>query len=355
MLALQAVEPVEPLLDRLQTAGLGIDLVQVGAQLATHVLELDRGRAQPRRERVEVRIDALDTGEPGLGQPERRSSPAAILDLAADRPECPAAGLAQRLGMAQAFPICLQLGVLGHVGCRRLDLGELEAQQVEVALARALALAQVRQFPRERRYLSVRRRVLVPDGGVPGPGEAVEGLELGGTESEPTMLVLAVEREQASAERLQVGGRCRPSADEGAGPPRGAHPPAQDHLVGALGDPLGDLGKLGFVEEAVGQREHPLHPGLLGAGADDLRSRPAAQQEVERVGEHRLARPGLAGDRVQAGVEPELGPLDQEQVLDSKLEQHAPVLAPGADGSTRPPARGLAQCASRPNFSRIRR
>ena len=41
------------------------------------------------------------------------------------------------------------------------------------------------------------------------------------------------------------------------------------------------------------------------------------------MGQHGLARAGLAGEHVQAGTEAQLGPLDQQQVLDAQLVQHA--------------------------------
>src|SRR3954454_16778380 len=44
------------------------------------------------------------------------------------------------------------------------------------------------------------------------------------------------------------------------------------------------------------------------------------------MSEDRLPGAGLARDRVQPLPQPELGPLDQEQVLDTKLEEHASVL-----------------------------
>ena len=69
-------------------------------------------------------------------------------------------------------------------------------------------------------------------------------------------------------------------------------------------------------------REDALDIRLGGARADDPAARAAAQQQIERVGEHRLAGAGLAGEDVQAGAEPELGALDQQQVLDAKLVKH---------------------------------
>ena len=98
----------------------------------------------------------------------------------------------------------------------------------------------------------------------------------------------------------------------------------------------------GSSSSPVGQVEDALDPGLGGAGPDDLRPRLAAHQQVERVGEHGLAGAGLAGDRVQPLPEPQLGPLDQQQVLDPQLTQHAFCVATArrtdsADFRARPP------------------
>ena len=87
-------------------------------------------------------------------------------------------------------------------------------------------------------------------------------------------------------------------------------------------------------------------------------ARLAAEQQVERVGQHRLARAGLARDRVQPGPEPQLGPLDQQQVLDAQLEQHAARSTSGAaDGQYDtgvPACHGPSDGADAPNFSRRR-
>lgn len=42
------------------------------------------------------------------------------------------------------------------------------------------------------------------------------------------------------------------------------------------------------------------------------------------MGEDRLAGTCLAGDRVEAGTEAKLGPVDQEKVFDPDFEQHTP-------------------------------
>src|SRR5262249_28647473 len=89
--------------------------------------------------------------------------------------------------------------------------------------------------------------------------------------------------------------------------------------------------------------EDPFDVRLGRAGPDDLRTGLAAHQQVERVREDSLARAGLAGDRVQAWSQPELGALDQQQVLDPELEQHRlPVLTTEADGFAPMPLPALA-------------
>ena len=70
-----------------------------------------------------------------------------------------AGGLAQPLGVAQPLALAGQLGLLGRVGRDLLDLGELVAVEVEVALPRAVALAQLGQLRREPSALAVRLAV----------------------------------------------------------------------------------------------------------------------------------------------------------------------------------------------------
>ena len=268
--------------------------------------------------------------------------------------------------MAQAPALGLELLGLRRVGLGRVDLGELELQQVEIALAHPLAGAELGQLAVEALDLRVGGAVGVATLELCAAREAVEDLELRRGEHQAPVLVLAVEGQEPSAERLQVGGRRRATADEGAGSSRGADPPSEHDLLGAVGQALGDRGELRVVQEARRQREDALHPCLRGARTDDLRASLAAEEQVERVREHGLPGPGLAGDRVQPGAEAQLGALDQEQVLDPQLEQHRPLVAAPPDGFapesrcervTRAPARPRTPYvpASRPNLSRIRR
>ena len=231
--------------------------------------------------------------------------------------------------MAQAIALGFQLALLVGVGGCRLDLRQLEAKQVEVPLPRSLALAQRGQLARQRHDLGVGFAVAAAALELLGAREAIEDLELRRGQHQPAVLVLPVEGEQPGAERPQVARRCGTPLHEGARPPRGRDPAPEDDLVGVGGKALAQLGQLGIGEQLLGKREDSLHVGLIGSGADDLRARLSAHQQVERVGEDRLPRPGLAGDRVQPAREAELGALDQQQVLDPQLVQHRVLTSSG--------------------------
>ena len=165
--------------------------------------------AQSLGEPVELGVEAVDPGQARFGAAERRPGAVAVLGGAVERRQRAGGGGAQDVGVAQALALGGELGLLGRVRSRRLDLGELEAHQVEVALARALALAQLGELALERRDLGVGASVAVAQLEQASAGEPVEDLELGRRQREPAVLVLAVEGEQPRAERPQVGGRGR--------------------------------------------------------------------------------------------------------------------------------------------------
>ena len=114
----------------------------------------------------------------------------------------------------------------------------------------------------------------------------------------------------------------RPSY-ECASPTLGVHAPGEHelgwYLAVELLDALAQLAQLWLVEQAVGQLEHPFDVGLTRPRPDDPGARLAAQQQVEGVSEHGLAGAGLAGDRREVRAWAQLGPLDQQQVLDPEL------------------------------------
>jgi hypothetical protein len=134
--------------------------------------------------------------------------------------------------------------------------------------------------------------------------------------------VLGRHLDQPLAERLEVGAGAAPPPDERPAPAARREPPRHDQGLLALGteprhrcergvgEQLGRQVELGFDVGLVGERPH--HPGHgLGAG-----------EKPDRLGEHRLSGPGLAGQHVHAGAELELGALDQREVVDGEPGQH---------------------------------
>ena len=322
MLPLQPLDQRQALLDRLQPARLGLDRVLVGAQLRGDVGEFEQGCGDSLAESIERGVDSRRVSEPAFSRGERPGGTRPVVVGPGDRPKRRRSRLAQPLGVAEALALGAKLRALIRVGSRGVDLVELEAHQVEVALAGALAVGKVGELALSIAHRAVRRPVGLAQLEMVRAREPVEDVELRRAESQAPVLVLAEERQEPGAQKLQVGDARRAALDVGARPPRRAHAAGDHELLCVLGQPLGEIGELRVVPEARRQLEYALDVGLPRARAHDLRARLAAHQEVERVREHGLARAGLARDRVQARPQAELGALDQEEVLDSELEQH---------------------------------
>ena len=325
VLALQPVEHAQALLDGVQAPGLAVERLGVGAQLAGDVVDLVDQRLPALAEGVERGVDALRAQQPAAAARQQAGDPALV---GAGRLGGGQRGAAQRLDVAQPLALGAQRAglLLGRLG--GLDLGELEVEQVELALARAGALLQLG----ERGLRLARRRVRRGDLGAPRElgvaAEAVEDLELGAGERELAVLVLAVERDERLGELAQVGDRRRAAVDERARAPVGADPPRQHDLLGVGRQPLAEL-----AAQRVGQLEDALDVRLRRARPHDPRLGAAAEQQVQRVREHGLARAGLPRQHVQAAGEPQFGPLDEQEVLDAQLAEHRHGLAAAPDGS----------------------
>ena len=137
--------------------------------------------------------------------------------------------------MAQPIPRRDQRRLLLVGRIDRLDLGELEREQVELPLPSARELSELvgaSAPPRTRRVA----RGPFAQLSLLGPGEGVEDVELGGGQHQLAVLVLAVEGEQRAAEltkvrdvaeRPQTYARVRPSgqtrrASTSSSAPRGS-------------------------------------------------------------------------------------------------------------------------------------
>ena len=149
--------------------------------------------------------------------------------------------LAQALCVAQPLSLGGELGFLGRVGPDLVDLGELVAVEVEVALAGAVALAQLLQLGLEPAALAVGLAIALAQRQMGLAGESVEDLHLRRGDRQLAVLVLPVKGDQRLAERLEVGGGGGAPGHEGRGPPRGRDAAAEDDLLRPLREPFGEL------------------------------------------------------------------------------------------------------------------
>ena len=312
----------------------------VVAQLAGEIPRLDRrGRASARRARRAPgrRRRAPPAARRRPPSCARRRAPAAI--RAARASAAGAGGRAQRVELAQALA---RRRAGARARARRAPARRSRRARSRAGRARARALgpssselsqALLQACACGRR--PARRRASAPACCAPQRPSRICSWHAG--ERQPAVLVLPVEGQQRAAER-RAGRRPWPSGRRGTRAcgrprPRAARARSPGVRAGRQGSPSSFAQRLGQVEDA-------LDVGLAGARPHDPGPRPAAEQQVERVGEHGLARAGLACEHVQPRRETQVGPLDEQQVLDVQLVQHRAGVAADADGSA---ARGRAR------------
>ena len=141
VLAEQTIHPRQTGLDLLESLGIGLQRVEPAAQVRAQIRELETGGRQAGAQRVELGVDRGGTIERclGLGQQPRRAL--AIL-RPRQRRRRRRDSLAKALDPTQPVALGDQRRLLVGIGGDLLDLGELEAEQIEVAISCTLTLAQ---------------------------------------------------------------------------------------------------------------------------------------------------------------------------------------------------------------------
>ncbi len=207
VLALQPIEHIESLLELLQATRLCLDPVGVGAQLGRQLAQLDGQRLGAEREIVERRVDSGLGAERAVGHRHRLRRAALARRPPRPRSRPTRRRAATRRGAAARARARARTPRRGRA--RGLDLGKLEAQQVEIALSRTLAVAQGRELVLDRGDLAVGRAVGAAALDLGCSGEPVERLELRGCEGQLAVLVLAVEGEQPASRAPAARARSR--------------------------------------------------------------------------------------------------------------------------------------------------
>jgi hypothetical protein len=154
--------------------------------------------------------------------------------------------------------------------------------------------------------------------------ERVEHTELVRAAGEAPLLELARHREEPFADGCEIlacggsapGVRARSPVREDA--------PREHEPLLALGAELRKRRQIVVVEQRGRDVELCLDVGLVAVGPDVARVALRPKQQADRLREDRLARAGLARDRVQAGREGELRLMDEDEILDAEPAQHLP-------------------------------
>ncbi len=322
MLAAESLQQKEPLLHLLEPGRVRADSPCVAAEIARDILDRGLRVGEPLDQRPERGIERRQRRQLArhAGQALGDGAVARIQRLLSSR------GCRQEFfGPLEAFPFGGECAVLAGRRPRRLQLRQLEAQQI-------LALAARPRVGRERRQ---RRRRLGPRGVCGGHlvaqrlvlGEGIQDRQLALRIGQRLLVVLRGDVDEAGDRRGQVRGRGKPAAEV-----RAAAPPARDHPPHH--QPLLDLAPVRHQprarRRARGELEDRLHPRLVAAAADHVRPGAPPAQQPQRVDEDALAGAGLAGDGGEAWPERQLELVDQREARDAKEGQHAGIIANNA-------------------------
>jgi hypothetical protein len=299
-----------------QPLGVLLDALAGGPQVGGQVPDLGGHRPKPvlqGGERSAARHGG-DRHADGVGGGRGTAGGTAVA-VAAERGERLGRGLAVGGRVGQGILLGLQRLVLVGPGDGRAgDLVDLVADQVQLPGPGPLVAAHGRQ----RVGYGLDLGPGAPQRPGVHPAEAVERLPLGRGVEQRLVGVLAVEVDQHGAQLGQLARRGQPAVDVGSAAARAGNGPGQHDLV-------------------VAAREHEaaLDPRLVGARAHEHRIGPPADQQLDRVHDHRFPRTGLASHRGHAPAQhqPQLG--DHAQVPHRQLDQHRALPSPVIGRSTR--------------------
>jgi hypothetical protein len=208
----------------------------------------------------------------------------------------------QPLGIRQHLPRGRQLTVLPGPDVGAADLVPLKGQEIDAGTLLPLVDSQGVE--------------LGTDGADPGKSLGnglparlqvsvrVEQVEVALRIEQHLVLVLSVQLDESVREFAQRSRRRERIVHEGPAATLCRDLAADDHLAAV------DL-------------EDGLNAGGIGARAHQVARRPPAEKEADRLDQDRLARARLASEDVQAGLELDLDLIDDREIADRQVPQHA--------------------------------
>ena len=259
-----------------------------------------RGRAAPPRSRAELGRDALERRKRTLG--ERRERGGSLALVRRDRSSGRARRLRELLGVPEALTSRQQLLLvagLHSLGCgdERLQLGETRRDRIGVARELLVPAPRDATSSRQASRASRRRSACSTPQNASSTSSWNDARASRRCSNWPDIAMsrsAAVATSSRATARPHAYARVRPS-------PKTRRAIDEPRLV--LRPQLGERSELLVVEEAVGHVELGLDVRLRPLGADGRGIRAGPEQEPDRLREDRLARAGLARDRVQPGRE----------------------------------------------------
>ena len=170
----------------------------------------------------------------------------------------------------------------------------------------------------------------VPRLGSPGElvvsGERVEQVELVRRPSQPPLRELAGQREQPLRTGDHVLARDAPPPRVRARAAVGCHASRDDQTRLVVGPEVAKRLQAFLVEEPVRDVELRLDVRLVAGGADRRGLAFCTQEQADRLGEDRLPRACLAGQRHEARTQLELRFADQHEIVDPQSAQHERIV-----------------------------
>ena len=216
----------------------------------------------------------------------------------------------------------LEFRLLGRLELGGLDLADLKAQQIQLAHVRILVDDQL-GFLRGQAGPLVNERGEV-DPLFFQPAVSVENLELPRGLEQRLVVVRAVDVHEPFADGGEHVERGRRAVDELPVAARGRKTALEEELIflARLDAVLVEVRVKCFAK--AGDLDYCLDRAVVVAVPDEGAVGPLAEHEAKRADEDRLASAGLAGDRVVARAKLDGQVVDEGEVFDSEIGQHAP-------------------------------
>ncbi len=310
MLAAEAAQQKQPLLDLGEPRRIRPHVRGVPAEIARDVLDRGLGAREPLERRRQLWIERR----------QRRQLARHRADQTHDRPLLRVQDLFTARGGAEELlralePLALdpQLLVLARLQRRRLQLAELELEQVLALGTRARVGIERRQRRRGLGQRAVRRHHVGAQALV--LGERVEDRHLALGVGQRLLVVLRSDVDQTGDGIAEIA-RGREPARQVDAPSPGARDGAaheEPGLVALLASPLGLEPRAQLGGARRGQVDDGLDPSLVAAGPDQVGAGAAAAQQAQRLDDDALAGAGLAGDHGETGPQLQLELVDQRE------------------------------------------